>query len=79
MEKEKNTCGKIRDRGNPYEVWISPDREWRWEVLKKYQAPHQEKMNPYARWFCNVYSPFVKNGEMGDVYISDIKDIAQKQ
>lgn len=26
-----------------------------------------------GRWFCNVVTPIMPNGEMGDVYVSDIK------
>ena len=34
----KNLCNKERKRGDPYEVWATPDRLWRWEVLKKWQV-----------------------------------------
>jgi hypothetical protein len=69
----KNLCGKTRPVSDPYEVWVSPDGLWRWEVLKKWQADDNK---PYARWFCNVKTPFVPHGEMGDVYVSDIKRMA---
>ena len=69
----KNTCGKTRKRGNSYEVWQSLDGSWRWEVLKKWQADDNKE---YARWFCDVYTPMVPNGEMGDVYVSEIKQHA---
>ena len=71
----KNLCNKERKRGDPYEVWATPDRSWRWEVLKKWQADDNK---PYARWFCDVYSPFVPDGEMGDVYVKDIQDYAER-
>jgi len=74
----KNECGKMRDRANPYEVWRSFDGSWEWHVLKKYQTPEKEAKNPYAVWFCNVKTPYVPDGEMGDVYVSDIKGHATK-
>jgi hypothetical protein len=74
----KNLCGKTRTKDNPYEVWKSPDGSWTWAVLKKYQTPDKEASNPYARWFCNVVSPFTPHGEMGDVYVSEIKSQASK-
>jgi hypothetical protein len=67
----KNECGKMRPKDNPYEVWSNGD--WTWKVLKKYQTPEKEASNPYARWFCFVTSPFCEHGEMGDVYLNDIR------
>ncbi len=70
----KNLCNKERKVGEtPYEVWKLPDGSWTWEVLKKWQADDDK---PYARWFCNVITPFVPDGEMGDVYVSEIKEYA---
>jgi len=46
---------------------------WTWYVLKKYQSQEKEDKNEYARWFCLVKSPYVPNGEYGDVYVKDIK------
>jgi hypothetical protein len=63
----------MRPKTNPYEVWRSPDGSWEWQVLKKWQADDNK---PYARWFCNVVSPFTPHGEMGDVYVSEIKSQA---
>jgi hypothetical protein len=74
----KNPCGKTRPTNDPYEVWESPDGTWTWNVLKKWQSPEGEAKNPYARWFCNVVTPIVPNGEMGDVYVSDIKKHARR-
>lgn len=68
----KNLCNKTRPVSDPYEVWTSPDGSWTWKVLKKYQTPEKEAGNPYARWFCKVYSPFVPEGEIGDTYVHDI-------
>ena len=65
----------MRPKTNPYEVWQSPDGSWTWAVLKKWQADDNK---PFARWFCNVVSPFTPHGEMGDVYVSEIKSQASK-
>jgi len=74
---EKNECGKTRDKGNPYEVWMSLDGSWVWNVLKKWQKPSLEAKNPYARWFCLVVTPMTgPHGDMGDVYVSEIKSNA---
>jgi hypothetical protein len=62
----------------PIEVWSTPDGSWKWEVYKKYQKPANEAKNPYARWFCKVKSPFTPQGELGDVYIREIKSHAHK-
>lgn len=72
----KNECGKTVTKDKAYEVWSGGG--WTWYVLKKYQAPDKEYENPYARWFCLVESPFVPEGEMGDVYISEIKTNARR-
>jgi hypothetical protein len=84
MAKSKNTCNKTRPRGNPYEVWKSAPygdpsdgQTWVWNVLKKWQSPDNEAKNPYARWFCDVHSPIVPNGEIGDTYVADIKKHAK--
>jgi hypothetical protein len=81
----KNLCGKSRPASNPYEVWQStvpvfgcPAGSWTWNVLKKYQTPEKEAANQYARWFCNVVTPICPGGELGDVYVSDIKPFARK-
>lgn len=61
---------KQRPKGDPYEVWQTPDGTWTWNVLKKWQANDDQ---PHARWFCDVVTPFTPRGEMGDVYVSEIK------
>lgn len=71
----KNLCGKTRPTTDPYEVWRTPDGSWEWRVLKKWQADDDK---PYARWFCDVVTPFCPDGEMGDVYVSEIKGAARK-
>jgi hypothetical protein len=82
----KNTQGKMRKyipqagepkylTYKPYEIWKSFDGSWTWYVLKKWQADDSKQ---YARWFCLVTSPIVPEGEMGDVYVSEIKSNARK-
>jgi hypothetical protein len=78
MSISKNTQGRQRKPDDPYEVWRSLDGSWEWKVLKKYQAPKNEAKNAYARWFCEVTSPFVPYGELGDVYVREIKANALK-
>jgi hypothetical protein len=74
--KEKNLFLKLRKVDNPYEVWKSADGTWEWRVLKKWQVDDDK---PYARWFCAVKSPFTYGKyDMGDVYVKDIKENAQK-
>lgn len=67
----RNKCAKTVSKDQAYEVWQRGD--WTWYVLKKYQTPENEAKNPYARWFCLVVTPYMPDGEMGDVYLSDIK------
>ena len=70
----KNMCGKTRKIDEPYEIWTGPNG-FEWRVLKKYQNEKNEAENPYARWFCAVKSNFTYDSwEMGDVYVSDIKN-----
>lgn len=90
-QRAKNLCAKTVDREHAYEVWQNdrpfmlgdggPDGEkfdvgtWTWYVLKKYQADDNK---PYARWFCDVVTPIVPDGEMGDVYVTDVKKFARR-
>jgi hypothetical protein len=72
----KNPCGKMRSVNDPYEVWQSYDGQWTWKVLKKWQV---DDSKPFARWFCAVKSPFTFGEyEMGDVYVEEIKQAANK-
>ena len=71
----KNLCGKTVTREKAYEVWQSKDGSWKWYVLKKWQANDDQQ---YARWFCDVVTPYVPEGEMGDVYVSEIKGQATR-
>jgi len=71
----KNLCAKTVTRENAYEIWTARGTAgyWTWYVLKKWQADDNK---PYARWFCDVVTPICPNGEMGDVYVSEIKSNA---
>jgi hypothetical protein len=69
----KNLCAKSRPASNPYEVWQAGT--WTWYVLKKWQANDDK---PFARWFCLVKTPIVPDGELGDVYVSEIKGQAHR-
>jgi hypothetical protein len=75
MKRAVNPCRKTRPVDDPYEIWIGPGG-WEWYVLKKYKSPETEARDPYARWFCLVKSPIVPDGELGDVYVRDIKRLA---
>ena len=71
----KNLCGKTVTKENAYEVWSNGS--WTWYVLKKWQSEDKEKTNPYARWFCLVVTPMTgESGDMGDVYVREIKQQA---
>ena len=69
----KNPCAKTVTRENAYEVWS--DGSWTWYVLKKWQVDDDK---PFARWFCDVVTPIVPEGEIGDVYVSEIKSQARR-
>lgn len=70
----KNLCLKERKVGDPYEVWVAGN--WTWNVLKKWQADDNK---PYARWFCQVITPMTgPRGDLGDVYVSTIKQNARR-
>ena len=67
---------KTVTRENAYEVWQTPNGQWTWYVLKKWQSKDDK---PYARWYCLVTSPIVgEQGEYGDVYVSEIKEYATR-
>lgn len=63
----KNAMGKTRPSEDPYLVFENGD--WQWKVLKSWQANNGK---PFARWFCEVSSPIVRAGELGDTYVSDV-------
>ena len=63
-------------RKEPLEIWSTPDGSWTWEVLRKYSKNDDA---PHARWFCNVKSPYVPEGELGDVYVREIKSVARRK
>lgn len=73
----KIECGKTRKVDNPYEIWRSKDGTWEWRVLKKWQLNANDD-EPHSRWFCMVTSPFCPDGEMGDAYVSEIKQQARR-
>lgn len=65
---------KTVDRANAHAVFATADGSWTWYVLKTYKAAKNEANDPYARWFCDVTSPFVgESGEMGDTYAKDVR------
>jgi len=74
----KNLCNKTVKKENAYEVWQTLDGQWTWYCLKKYQSEDVEAKNQYARWFCLVTSPIMPEGELGDVYVRDIKKEAKR-
>ena len=69
----KNLCSKTVTRDKAYEVWQAGS--WTWYVLKKWQGDDDK---PYARWFCDVVTPICPDGEMGDVYVAEIKQHATR-
>jgi hypothetical protein len=72
----KNPHKKMVTRENAHEVWQTPNGQWTWYVLKKWQ---NDDNKPYARWFCDVTSPIVgEKGEMGDCYVDEIKKHAKQ-
>lgn len=73
--KVKNECAKTVSRENAYEIWQSHDKTWIWYVLKKWQLDDNKQ---YARWFCDVVTPICPEGEMGDVYVKEIKENATR-
>lgn len=75
--RKKNECAKTRPVSDPYEIWQAGNgpEAWTWYVLKKWQA---DDAKPYARWFCHVTSPMCPEGEMGDVYVTDVQRYARR-
>lgn len=69
-DENPNPYAKTRPADRPYEVWMSRDGSWKWFVLKKWQA---DDSKPHARWYCLVKSPYMPDGEYGDVYVAEIK------
>ncbi len=70
----KNLCGKTVSVDEPYEIYKNESSGFEWRVLKKYQMPHMERANMYARWYCAVKSPMTHGSwEYGDVYVNDVK------
>lgn len=78
----KNPCNKERSVDNPYEIWTNNPHNnpgihtWTWRVLKKWSVDEDKQ---FSRWFCAVKSPMTyESYEMGDTYVSEIKDVAVK-
>jgi len=78
----KNPCAKTRPPEDPYEIWknVVPVLDcdpgtWTWHVLKKWQRDDDK---PGARWFCNVVTPIMPEGELGDVFVEFIKSVARR-
>lgn len=65
----RTLMGKTRDAEHPYLVFQSADG-WTWKVLKGYQG---DDAKAYARWFCDVESPYTFGGsDLGDTYVADV-------
>lgn len=72
MEKKLTTAQRIEQK-KPIETWESVDGTFTYNVYRKYQKPHLEAKNPYARWFCGTVSPYTHGSEeLGDGYVKDI-------
>lgn len=70
--KKMSTSDRIK-ADKPMEIYENKRAGWTWKVWKHYQKPDKEAINPYARVFCSVKSPFTYDSyDMGDVYINDI-------
>lgn len=77
--KPKNPCGKVVEPEEAYEVYQTFDGTMTYFVLRKYQSPENEAKNPYAKWLCNVRSPWISaRGDTGDVYVSSVKSGTHK-
>ena len=75
----KNPCGKTVSVDEPYEIYKDERSGFEWRVLKKYQMPHKEAENRFARWFCAVRSPMTHGSwEMGDVYARDVQTYGER-
>lgn len=69
----KDDCRTTRDVNKPYEVYRNRKGTWEWRVLKKYQSEEKEYLNPNAKWFVAVKSPFTGTRyDIGDCYIHQI-------
>jgi hypothetical protein len=70
----KNAKAKTRQLNDPYEVYQN-SHGWTWLVLRHYQSPENEAKNVEARVFTYVTSPYCTEGEYGDSYLSDIREM----
>lgn len=60
-------------RDQAHQIWRTPDGSWTWYVLKHNVGVKREQTDPYASVFCDVVSPYMPEGEMGDTFLSDIR------
>lgn len=69
-----NDCIKVRDINNPYEIWKNDITEYEWRVLRKYEKPEKELLNPLAIWLVAITSPYTAEGlpDIKDEYIANI-------
>lgn len=64
--------GKSRKASDPYMTFVARTAggDWTTKVLKAYSLDPDER---YARWFCDVATPYTGGGsDMGDTYTQDI-------
>lgn len=74
MTAKKLTTNQRIKQDKPIEIWKSRDGTWTWKIWRKYQKPHNEAKNPYARWYCGTRSPFTYGSyELGDEYVNVVK------
>jgi hypothetical protein len=74
----KNPFGKSRKKDEPYAIFAGDGPFGRTEcrVLKTYQTPDKEMLNPYARWFVAVKTEYTYGSfDMGDSYIKEAKGL----
>lgn len=68
-----NVMNKSRKVDAPYLVVEDFRTGFVYRILKSWQA---DPNKPYARWFCDVKSPYTGGGsDMGDTYVSDVRGI----
>ena len=72
--RKKNPFGKGKTIDTPYATYKGdgPFGRTTVKVLKTYQHPDKEKINPYARWFVAVSSDWTYGSfDYGDSYIHE--------
>ena len=48
------------------------------QILNTAILAAKEDTKLYARWFCDVVTPYCPEGELGDVYVVDITSVARR-